>query len=82
MQKGRNTPAMIVAILGGALISMLAGLLLASYAVAGVSPSYLATPTIREARVVSTDPDPFSDLSTVQQINARLSVARPVGQDL
>lgn len=79
MRRRRNVPAMIVAALGGALLSMLAGLLLASYATAGVMPPYL--PTATRSHVAQVDRDAMA-MTTVQQIAARVSDARPDGQDL
>jgi hypothetical protein len=77
MRRGRNIPALLVAALGGVIVSLLAGMLLASYAVAGVAPSYVPH---RAARLAEANPLP--ELTTVQQIAARVSVATPGGQDL
>ncbi|SEK53139.1 hypothetical protein SAMN05216382_0589 [Sphingomonas palmae] len=75
MRKGRNIPAMIVAVLGGVLVSMLAGLLLASYAVAGVSPSYLPEPALHQTRIAQESaslPEP----TTIQRIAADVDAAQ------
>ncbi len=77
MCRGRNVPALIVAALGGVIVSLLAGMLLASYAVAGVAPSYVP---VRKPRLATTSPLP--ELTTVQQIAERVSVATPGGQEL
>ena len=82
MRRGRNIPPMIVAVLGGTLVSMLSGMLLASYAVAGVTLNYLPTPTLRTARVIPAEQDGFADLTTVQQIAARVEAAHASGQEL
>jgi len=78
MRNGRNVPAMIVAVMGALVVSMLFGLLLASYATAGVTPVSFAT---RQPRVVEADRDRFAQLTTVQQIAARVGEAHPAGQD-
>lgn len=77
MRRGRNVPALIVAILGGVIVSLLAGMLLASYAVAGVAPSYVP---VRKPRLATTSPLP--ELTTVQQIAARVEAAHASGQEL
>jgi hypothetical protein len=83
MRNGRNIPAMIVAILGGALLSMMSGMLLASYAVAGVTPNYLPTPRVHTSRIVAAaEQDGFTELTTVQQIAARVDAAHASGQEL
>ena len=84
MRNGRNVPAMIVAVMGGVVVSMLVGLLLASYATAGVTPVSFATrqPRVaRVARVIEADRDRLAQLTTVQQIAARVGEAHPAGQD-
>jgi hypothetical protein len=81
MRNGRNVPAMIVAIMGGLVVSMLAGLLLASYATAGVTPVNFTARQPRMARVVEADQNRFAQLTTVQQIAARVGEARPADQD-
>ncbi|MBW6522554.1 hypothetical protein KZ810_03510 [Sphingomonas sp. RHCKR47] len=82
MKNGRNVPAIIVAILGGVLISMMSGMLLASYAVAGVTPNYLPTPSVHSARVVRDEHDTFAGMTTVQQIAERVDAAHAGGQEL
>ena len=81
MRNGRNVPAMIVAVMGGVVVSMLVGLLLASYATAGVTPVSFATRQPRVARVIEADRDRLAQLTTVQQIAARVGEAHPAGQD-
>ncbi|WP_294190673.1 hypothetical protein [uncultured Sphingomonas sp.] len=66
---------MIVAVLGGVFVSMLAGLLLASYAVAGVSPSYLPAPALHPTRIAQESaslPEP----TTIQRITADVDAAQ------
>jgi len=82
MRRSRNIPTMIVAVLGGVLVSMLAGLLLASYAVVGVMPTYSPQPAIRQTRIVHVDNVTSGGLTTVQQIAARVGEARPNGREL
>ncbi len=77
MRRVRNIPARIVAVLGGVLVSMLAGLLLASYAVAGVTPSYLPNPEHHAVPIVQQpNPEPVR-LTTIQRIAADVDAARP-----
>ncbi|WP_294355557.1 hypothetical protein [uncultured Sphingomonas sp.] len=75
MRKGRNVPAMIVAVLGGVFVSMLAGLLLASYAVAGVSPSYLPEPALHPTRIAQESAS-LSEPTTIQRITADVDAAQ------
>lgn len=53
----RTLPLLIVGLLGGLLASLLAGFLLASWALAGIAPAYAAPPIAHEdsQRTVSQD---------------------------
>lgn len=53
----RTFPLFAVGLLGGVIVSMLAGFMLASWAIAGITPAYAAPPTFArsEPRVIGTD---------------------------
>lgn len=82
MRRGRNIPARIVAVLGGVLVSMLAGLLLASYAVAGVTPSYLPNPERHPAHVAQQPGLAPARLTTIQRIAADVHAAQASRHEL
>ncbi|WP_156818854.1 hypothetical protein [Sphingomonas sp. Mn802worker] len=81
MRKGRNAPAIIVASIGGTLVSMLAGMLLASYAVAGVTTSYPPRPAIHGTSIAKANEEPVQ-LTTIERIAADVDAAQASRQEL